>query len=268
MKRILYLTDLYYEARGREYFREDLYLTGRLKDHFGVLIGHPQQALSFIKATDIIVFRNTGPVMAYHEYFDAFADTVRRENLVTFNSFDGKADMVGKQYLIDLTRQGLPVIPTIDNLEDLALLGNPESYIVKLKRGADSIGMQRVSRSALDALDLSGRIIQPYIDFKYEVSFYFLNNQFMYSLYAPNKERRWNLQEYEATPEDLAFARQFIAWDNMQRGIIRVDACRQQQGPLLLVELEDLNPYLSLDVLPEHKREAFVQAFISALQLL
>ena len=34
MKKLLYLTDLYYEAKGRRYCDEDLYLTGRLKDRF------------------------------------------------------------------------------------------------------------------------------------------------------------------------------------------------------------------------------------------
>ena len=37
-----------------------------------------------------------------------------------------------------------------------------------------------------------------------------------------------------------------------------MDACRTPEGGLLLVELEDLNPYLSLDLVPDEAREAFV----------
>ena len=38
MKKILYLTDLYYEAKGRKYYEEDIYITGKLKDHFDVVL--------------------------------------------------------------------------------------------------------------------------------------------------------------------------------------------------------------------------------------
>ena len=34
--KILYLTDLYYEAKGRNYFEEDLYISGILKEHFDI----------------------------------------------------------------------------------------------------------------------------------------------------------------------------------------------------------------------------------------
>jgi hypothetical protein len=52
----------------------------------------------------------------------------------------------------------------------------------------------------------------------------------------------------------------------MARGIVRVDACRMQDGSLLLVELEDLNPYLSLDLLTAEQRDSFVAGFIDALK--
>lgn len=265
MATILYLTDFYYKAQGRNYYEEDLYITSRLKDHFDLLIGHPQQVLSYIDCADLIVFRNTGPVLWYKDYFDRFAATVVRRGTLTFNSFDGKADMKGKGYLLQLTREGYPVIPTVERVDDIGLLGNPERYIVKLKDGADSIGMSIMSHQELQAAPVD-RLIQPYIPFQYEVSFYFLDNGFQYALYAPDKQKRWNLEEYEPTDADLAFAGKFIRWDNMTRGIIRVDACRLPDGSLLLVELEDLNPFLSIDVLSDEKREMFINNFISALK--
>ena len=48
-------------------------------------------------------------------------------------------------------------------------------------------------------------------------------------------------------------------------GIQRFDACRTKSGQLLLVKLEDLNPYLSLLVLDEDTRERFMQDFVQAL---
>ena len=49
-------------------------------------------------------------------------------------------------------------------------------------------------------------LIQPLINFEYEVSFYFIDKEFQYALYAPDKNRRWELKEYTATKEDLDFA--------------------------------------------------------------
>ncbi len=266
MTSILYLTDLYYEAKGRKYYEEDLFITSRLKEHFNILIGHPHQAISNLDCADIIVFRNTGAVLGYQEYFEKFLAEVKKRNLKTFNSFDGKADIRGKQYLPDLMKLGYPVIPTVEKPEDIGQLGDPSQYVVKLMNGADSIGMEILTKEELKDIDLEGKLIQPLIDFEYEVSFYYLNNTFQYALYAPDKEKRWNLTEYIPTREDLKFADKFIAWNDLERGITRVDACRLRDQAILLVELEDLNPYLSLDLLTKEKQEIFIGNFVKSLK--
>jgi hypothetical protein len=263
---VLYLTDLYYAAKGRNYYEEDLYITSQLKEHFNIMIGNPQQALAFLDKADFIVFRNTGPVAYYQDYFNEFVKAVKQKGIPTFNSFDGKSDMKGKQYLLDLFADGFPVIPTIDKLEDLHLLPDSDQYIIKLKNGADSIGMESKSRGELKDFDIEDRLIQPFIDFEYEVSFYFINDEFQYALYAPNKNKRWDLKIYQATEEDLKFAQRFIQWNNMKRGIQRVDACKLRDGSLLLVELEDLNPFLSLNLVNEKSKSDFISKFVSALK--
>ena len=268
MTTLLYLTDLYYQANSRNYYEEDLYITSKLKDHFNLLICHPQQAIPHIGYADIIVFRNTGPVIRYQQYFNDFVTEVQKRKALTFNSFDGKADMKGKQYLLDLTRLGFPVIPTIESPYDLERLGTPENYILKLKNGADSIGMEILTKDGLNQIKPHGKLIQPHLDFDYEVSFYYLNDVFQYAMYAPDKKKRWELREYEANPEDLEFADKFIQWNGMMRGIVRVDACRLKDHSLLLMELEDLNPYLSLDLLRKEKRDQFIKNFIQALKIL
>jgi hypothetical protein len=266
MKTILYLTDLYYVAQGRNYYEEDLLITSKLKEHFNILIGHPQQALAYLDVADLVVFRNTGSILNYQQYFNEFLSAVKNKNLLTFNSFDGKADIQGKQYLIDLTVEGYPVIPTIETIRDLAQLGSQSKYIVKIKNGADSIGMEILSKEDLLSQNPIGKLIQPLIDFSYEVSFYFLNDAFQYSLYAPDKSKRWELSEYEPTPEDLEFVSRFITWNSIKTGITRVDACRCKDGALLLVELEDLNPYLSLGLLSEEKRNSFISNLVSTFK--
>ena len=117
--------------------------------------------------------------------------------------------------------------------------------------------MKTVERGNLNTVDFQGQILQPFIDFEYEVSFYYIDNVFQYALYAPNKDRRWELIRYQPTAEDLRFAQQFVDWNDLEHGIQRVDACRTTNGPLLLVELEDLNPYLSLLLLDEETKKLY-----------
>ncbi|WP_330010015.1 hypothetical protein [Methanobrevibacter sp.] len=70
--KILYLTDLYYEAKGRRYFEEDLYITEILKEHFDIALCHPKNSKDFEKYADLIVFRNTGPVSGFREEYESF----------------------------------------------------------------------------------------------------------------------------------------------------------------------------------------------------
>lgn len=267
MKKLLYLSDLSYQAKGRNYCEEDIFITSQLKEHFHVALCHPQCAEGFEKDVDLVVFRNTGGVSGYMELYNAFVNRVQSNAIPTFNTFTGKADMQGKQYLLDLTRQKYPVIPTIDALEQLNTLPTASRYVVKPKDGADSIGLEFLTRQALESRQFADgtMLIQPAIDFEYEVSFYFINDTFEYALYAPDKTQRWKLEPYPCSDDDIAFAKQFIAWNTIENGIQRVDACRTKSGQLLLVELEDLNPYLSLFLLDEDTRERFMQDFVHAL---
>jgi hypothetical protein len=100
------------------------------------------------------------------------------------------------------------------------------------------------------------------------VSFYFVDRTLQYALYAPDPERRWALEPYEPTDEDREFARRFVEWNDIAYGVQRVDACRAPGGELLLVELEDLNPYLSLDVLSPEARDSFVARMKTSLRAL
>lgn len=258
---ILYLTDFYYPANGREYYSEDLYLISKLKEDFEVIICNPTHSKNYEKLVDIVVFRNTGSVMYYKEYFEEFVQRVNSNSILTYNEMTGKGDMKGKQHLLDLTIMNYPVIRTIDNLADLKMLPTTEKYILKLKNGADSIGMKKIDYQELKKTTLKNQIIQPYIDFEYEVSFYYINNKCKYALYAPNKSNRWDLKKYSPTNEDLIFADKFIEWNTINHGIQRVDACRLKNGDLLLVELEDLNPFLSIELLEQSERDSFVSDF-------
>lgn len=270
MKKLLYLTDLYYEAKGRRYCDEDLYITGRLKDRFDLALCHPRNSEAFEKDAELIVFRNTGAVSGFQDVYDAFVRRVTAERLNTFNEFTGRADMRGKEYLLELTRAGYPVIPTVDTSDAIDRLPEAERYVVKPKDGADSIGLKFLSRAEVCGRGLTDgkTLIQPAIDFQYEASFYFINDKLEYAMYAPDKTRRWALEPYETQPEDRAFAEKFIRWNDIRNGIQRVDACRTKEGDLLLVELEDLNPYLSILSVKDATREKFLKDMTDVLDVM
>ena len=177
--------------------------------------------------------------------------------------------MNGKYYLIELTNKGFDVIKTIDTLQNFDKLPESKTYVVKPKDGADSIGIEFLSKDEVfKTVDKNDKntLIQPLINFDYEVSFYFIDKEFQYALYAPDKNRRWELKEYTPTKEDLEFAQSFIEWNNLDHGIQRVDACRDENDQLLLVELEDLNPYLSLLDISPTLRYKFVTTLKSSIK--
>ncbi|MFB7410127.1 MULTISPECIES: ATP-grasp domain-containing protein [unclassified Streptomyces] len=263
--RLLYVTDLAYPARGRRYCDEDIHLTARLRDSFDLALCHPLDAAALMDGFDAVVVRNSGPVIGYQKEYDTFRERALAEGTRVYNPLHGRGDMAGKQYLLDLTAAGYPVIPTVDRPEDLHRLPAADAYAVKPKAGADSIGLRFLAHEELAGLPYDGLLVQPRIDFRYEVSFYFVDDLFQYALHAPDPARRWVLEPYEPTADDLDFARRFVDWNTLDHGIQRVDACRAPGGELLLVELEDLNPYLSLDRVPEETRDRFVTAFTDSL---
>ncbi|MDX3240692.1 hypothetical protein [Streptomyces sp. ME18-1-4] len=216
-------------------------------------------------AFDGVVVRNSGPVLGYQEEYAAFRERALHDGVRVYNPLTGRADMAGKQYLLDLTAEGFPVIPTVDRPGDLHLLPAADRYVVKPRAGADSMGLRIVTSDALPALVDGSVLVQPRVDFVYEVSFVYVDHDFQYALHAPDPDRRWELQPYAPAVRDLEFARRFVDWNGLAYGIQRVDACRAPDGELLLMELEDLNPYLSLDALDEAARDAFVAATIRSL---
>lgn len=261
--KVLYVSDLAYPARGRRYCDEDIHLTARLRESFDLAICHPTQAADLMAAFDTVVVRNSGPVIDYPDAYRHFREQAGKTGTPVYNPLTGKGDMAGKQYLVDLTAQGFPVIPTVDDLAHLDRLPDAAEYVVKPKAGADSHGLEFVRPEELTRKE--DVLIQPKIDFRYEVSFYFVDREFQYALNAPDPAQRWELARYEASDADLEFASSFVEWNDLGYGIQRVDACRTRDGGLLLVELEDLNPYLSLDRTSGETREKFAAAMTRSI---
>lgn len=260
---LLLVTDLAYPARGRRYGDEDVWLSGRLREAFDLALCSPLDAAALMDGFDLVLVRNSGPVIHYRDAYDAFRAAVAARGTRLVNPLSARGDMQGKGYLVELSQAGEPVIPTIDRAEDIGRLPAADRYVVKPVLGADSIGVQVVE--SLDGIDLTGALVQPHIDFLHEASFVFIGRAFQYAVHAPDPERRWDLVPFTPSEDDLAFAQRIVDWNALDVGVQRVDACRTRDGGLLLVELEDLNPYLSLDLLDPAVRDRFVAALVGSL---
>jgi hypothetical protein len=59
-------------------------------------------------------------------------------------------------------------------------LPNVDEYVVKPKNGADSIGLKYLSKNELYEENLENSLIQPMVDFEYEISFYFIGHKLEY----------------------------------------------------------------------------------------
>ncbi len=264
---LLYLTDPAYEARGRRYGDEDLWLSARLRERFTVALAHPVDAVALMGRFDAVVLRNTGPVVGHLDAYRAFRAAATTRGTRVFTDLGARGDARGKQYLVDLSAAGWPVIPTVARRSDLGRLPVADTYVTKPILGADSIGFEVVPAAALDGLDLDGStLVQPHVAMTDEVSFTFVDRTFHHALHAPDPDRRWELVPYEPTPSDLALAQRFVDWNDVEHGIQRIDCCRTDTGELLLVEVEDLNPYLSLDRLAPEVRDRFVGSVIASLE--
>lgn len=266
--RVLYVTDPSYVARGREYAGEDRWLTGRLADAFDVRTCRPTEAADLLDDADVVVVRNSGPVLGYPEEYERFRARALATGRPVYNELSGKADMLGKQYLLDLSAAGYPVVPSVGSVHELDRLPVAERYVVKPLLGADSAGLYLATAEELAARPPVASLIQPLLDIEYEVSFYFVDDRLVYALATPDPAQRWELEPYDADEDDVAFARRFVAWNDIRHGIQRVDACRTTTGELLLLELEDLNPFLSLDRTTPDAREELVDAFVAAVRRL
>lgn len=266
-KNLLLVTDFSYEAKGREYYREDVELSILLRKSFNVAISHIADFNPFVNSFDAVLLRNTGPQITHQKELDVLK---LRQDLKLFNDLKGKGDIVGKRHLRELFTAGYPVIPTYSAEERNSLISTKRysKYLLKPLNGADSQGVKIVDNDELQKESCTNLLIQPLTDFQYEVSFYFIGDAFQYALYAPDPAKRWVLKPYEASAEDIAFAVRFIQWNSCKHGIQRVDACRTTEDTLLLMELEDYNPFLSLDLLPLKTKENFINTLTSSLNKL
>lgn len=211
---------------------------------------------------DVFLLRNTWDTDATIGTIKEKSNFRRRvigKNLPRIN-FDGKYDGNSKEYLVSLYKNGYPVIPTIDNISNLQLLGICNKFLLKLKDSYDGIGQMVVDEQQLEKNFSSSYIIQPYMEFQSEVQFYYIKDKFEYALeFIPSKVPIYpDAIKYEPTENEMKLADEFSKLNENYYGIQRIDFIKLKDGTLLLTEIEDIAPYLDLDCVEEKIKNKFI----------
>lgn len=244
---------------------EDIFLAGYLSDFFDISLVDITDAPGVLSKFKKCLIRNAWPSRLFEKEFDLIQKIFKQNNTKLYNP-NHRNFVEDKTYLLNLFEQNFPVIPTINKLTDLQKLGSPDSYIIKPNDGCSSVGVEELSGKEIVERDLSGYIIQPTIQFKDETSFYYIDDIFVYATVSAGPDKRWELQEYTPIEIELDWAKQFVVWNKLPYGLQRIDACRLKDGELLLMEIEDTFPLLSLGVLSERSKEKVLACLTDSLR--
>lgn len=211
---------------------------------------------------DVFLLRNTWDTDANIETIKEksnFRLRIINKNLPRIN-FDGKYDGKSKEYLVRLYKNGYPVIPTVDNIEDLQILDKCDKFLLKLKDSYDGIGQMVVDKQQLEKNFTDSYVIQPYMEFLSEVQFYYIKDKFEYALeFIPSKVPIYpDAIKYEPNEKEMKLADEFSKLNENYYGIQRIDFIKLKDGTLLLTEIEDIAPYLDLDCVEEKIKNKFI----------
>ena len=211
---------------------------------------------------DVFLLRNTWDTDANIETIKEksnFRLRIINKNLPRIN-FDGKYDGKSKEYLVRLYKNGYPVIPTVDNIEDLQILDKCNKILLKLKDSYDGIGQMVVDKQQLEKNFTDSYVIQPYMEFLSEVQFYYIKDKFEYALeFIPSKVPIYpDAIKYEPNEKEMKLADEFSKLNENYYGIQRIDFIKLKDGTLLLTEIEDIAPYLDLECVEEKIKNKFI----------
>lgn len=204
--------------------------------------------------------QNKNDFIKYEKYNEILNKRLENKPIKKVN-FDG-IDRNGKKYLINYYKEGLPVIPSSDNLEDV-IKGYDEFILKPLNSLKSAIGQIDVNRTDLDKCFKEGMLIQPKIKFKSEVQCYFVADELMYSLeFIPSKFPNYpkpiliNLTENERKE-----VYRFIERINLKVGFLRLDFLRLENNCLVLLEIEATSPFMALNYIEEELRNKVIDRY-------
>ena len=216
---------------------------------------------------DVIIRRNTwvedaSKTLYLHKNNNKLNNRLVKKNIKTVNliGLDGK----GKEYLYKLYKQEKKVIPTINNLDNIEMLGNVDEYVLKDKNSFGSgLGQKFVSKEKLYDEFKDGYIIQPKIKFKSEVQCYFVGDKLLYVFeYTPSKYPDYPEPKLiKLTDSQKKLANAFAKDSNLKVGFQRIDFLRLENDEFILLEIEDNSPHMNLEKLDINFRNKVLKIY-------
>jgi len=201
------------------------------------------------------------------EFLKAMAQICQKTEL--FNRFDIIKWNSNKSYLEDLASQGVQTIPSrrVDRISETEVQRSFEKYncdklVIKPDVGGGAWRQVLLGRDdpypSKDLLPPAGTLIQPFLKSvltEGEFSFLYFGGAFSHGLVKRPKDGDYRVQStyggreeiYEPTKQEREQARAVFDMLDFTPLYARVDLLRADDGRLLLIELELIEPYLYLD---------------------
>ncbi|MPM15321.1 hypothetical protein SDC9_61689 [bioreactor metagenome] len=189
---------------------------------------------------------------------------LKSKNKLIYN-FGGIFDSKGKDYLYNLYKKGYPVIPTAKFYNETTDW-NCNKMRVKPLNSYDGFDQIVVDTSQIKKYFNKNYLIQPNIKFESEIQFYFVDKKFYYALeFIPSKVPTYPTPKlYLAKDNEIEMAKNFIKMNALKYGMERVDFIKTPDKKLLLLEIEDCDPYLDLEDLidiDKNLADSFIVAY-------
>lgn len=211
---------------------------------------------------DAAIIGTTWDYWDHHEAFLTTLEQIEAAGTPLFNSSKTVRWNSRKTYLKDLEQRGALTIPTLwltkpkaDELAQAFDKLNSDDVVIKRQVGAGAQGQLRVKRGDTLSDYAHDAMIQPFlptIQSEGEYSFIMIDGALSHCLVKRAKQGDYRIQSMyggvetpvEPTSEDLKAARDVIATLDETPLYTRVDMVRGDDGRLLLMELEMIEPYL------------------------
>lgn len=146
---------------------------------------------------------------------------------------------------------------------DISLLPASETYLLKPLDSYNGYGQKKICKEEITDEMTNQYIIQPYIEAKSEMQFYFVNHKLEYARqYIPNKlADNVIVKNYIYSEEEAMIATKFAKLNQNFNGVQRIDFIQDMTDNLLLLEIEDAAPYLSLVKIPLPLQKQFLNDY-------
>jgi len=200
-----------------------------------------------------------------HEEFLATLDRIAGLGVPVFNDPATVRWNIRKTYLQEIEAKGIPVIPTLwpeaptaDDIAEAMRVFGVDDVVLKRQVGGGARAQVRYTRANMPepgpVMDRPG-MIQPFVPAiasEGEFSFLFVDGEFSHVLVKRAKSGDYRIQEayggkseaIEPAPKDRAAAQAVMDVLDTPPLYARVDMVRGEDGGLMLMELEVLEPYL------------------------